>query len=86
MNYHNRMISSPDYINRNNSPFWAFVANSTSQKLKEDCEHSKNYLNKRVYCAIGDGYLLCFVSCKKCDRAFLETNKAMLKNIGHFGF
>ena len=61
MTYHNRLLTTPLYINSMESPFWSLVAADTAFKLGERCPH-RNYLNKNVDCIVKNGDALSMIA------------------------
>lgn len=85
MTYHNRLLTTPTYINSMDSAFWSLIAQDTSYRMKEVCKHP-NYLNKKVSFITQNNHGRCIVTCKKCDHVFYATGKAMTDMVGYFGF
>lgn len=86
MTYHNRLLTTPYYINNTNSPFWNLVAYDTAQKIGENCCHIKQYSRIRIRCYSANNKVYCSVSCVKCNRVFHRTQRILKDMIGYFGF
>lgn len=86
MTYHNRLLSTPDYINRHQSPFWSYVASDTSLKCGEECKHSGNFRNMHIQVYKNQTHLRAFVCCQKCDHIFMKTASVIEDMIGYLGF
>jgi len=85
MTYHNRLLTTPYYINNIDSAFWSLIAHNTAHNIGEKCGHN-NYLLKSVSCIQSKTHCRCIVTCKKCDYVFSSTGKAIVNMIGYFGF
>lgn len=86
MTYHNRVLTTPWYINEFDSTFWNLVASDTAIKIKEHCGHTYKYMNMHVTCTARNERLYCKVTCKKCDQVFHGTERVVRDMIGYLGF
>lgn len=86
MTYHNRLLSTPYYINNFRSPYWNYVAQDTAYRLNETCPHTSNMWNMRVKCFKGKDRISCEVSCLKCDHVFRGTERFLITMVGYTGF
>jgi len=86
MTYHNRVLTTPFYINNFDSTFWNLVAADAAKKVKEACPHTSKYMNMSVCCYPKNGRINCSITCKKCDQVFQGTERVVRDMIGDFGF
>ncbi len=86
MTYHNRVLTTPFYINTFDSTFWNLVAADTASKIKESCDHTAKFMNMNVTCYSKNQRLYCNITCKKCDQVFHGTERVVRDMIGYFGF
>lgn len=86
MTYHNRVLTTPYYINNFRSTYWNYVAQDTAYRCNEACPHSSNIWNISVKCTNANEKVSLSVTCIKCDQVFSKTEKFLVNMIGYTGF
>lgn len=86
MTYHNRILSTPNYINTHHSPFWSYVAHDTALRIGEFCNKDHGYESKRITCFLIKNNLRAYVTCNKCNFVFHKTAPIFEDMVGYFGF